>query len=126
MCGRTKVCRIVSGFADVSDLGQEWDQLSRRPVEYARASGQHVHVVEHVEQGRAGLVDGAHYSPSLFGEIDQQGDALLYREYVQSAEKSLLLLIITMIIIISGQKKIVFFLQSRRDIDDRTRAFSNP
>lgn len=48
--GLTEVGRVVGGLADVPDLSQERDQLSGRPVVYARSSGQHVHVVEHVEQ----------------------------------------------------------------------------
>lgn len=75
----------MSGFADVPDLSQERHQLSRGTVVYARAPGQHVHVVEHVEQRRIGLVYGAHHRPALFGEVDQQGDALLDRHDVQSA-----------------------------------------
>jgi len=72
----------MSGFADMSDLCQERDQLSGRAVVYARASGQHVHVVKHMEQRGAGLMYGAHYSPSLLGQVHQKTDALLYRNHV--------------------------------------------
>lgn len=47
---RTEIRGIVRRLADVADLCQERDQLPGRAVVYARAPGQHVHVVEHVEQ----------------------------------------------------------------------------
>lgn len=75
----------MRGLAHVSAIGQERDQLSGRSVVHARTPGQHVHVIEHVEQRRAGLMYGAHHGPALFGEIDQQADALFDRHYVQSA-----------------------------------------
>lgn len=47
---RTEIRGVVRRLADVADLRQERDQLLGRAVVYARAPGQHVHVVEHVEQ----------------------------------------------------------------------------
>lgn len=90
----------MCGFANLSDLRQERDQLSRRTVVYARPSGQHVHVVEHVEQRRAGLMYGAHDRSALFGQVDQQSDALLDRHDVQSAVRKPIIIIIASYLIV--------------------------
>lgn len=78
------VGRVVREWTVQPDGGHERHQLVGGALVHAVALGQHVHVVEQLEQAGARLVDGAHDGAALVRETPQQLQAVRAGYVVQT------------------------------------------
>ena len=80
----TEVRRVVIRGALESDGSEEWDDVPRGALVSAETLRYHVDVVEHLEDARRGLVDGADDGPAVARQPLQHGHQLRRRGTVQA------------------------------------------
>lgn len=75
MVGRTEIGGIMIVRTGQSERAEERHQMLGGSLVQALTAGHRVQLIEHFEQQRARLMDGAHDCATFEGQAFQQGDA---------------------------------------------------